>query len=94
MSQVIDTKTIRASTGHPASAKAIIFAASALAIGSASAQVAQGPIVQAVTAVHPPASPGRREVRILYAAQTAVAPYSQPLMAEWERAAVLFGLAK
>ena len=27
--------------------------------------------VQAVTAVHPPASPGRREVRILYAAQTA-----------------------
>ena len=28
----------------------------------------------AVTAVHPPASPGRREVRILYAAQTAVAP--------------------
>jgi GTP-binding protein len=30
--------------------------------------------VQAVTAVHPPASPGRREVRILYAAQTAVAP--------------------
>jgi GTP-binding protein len=30
--------------------------------------------VAAVTAVHPPASPGRREVRILYAAQTAVAP--------------------
>ena len=30
--------------------------------------------VQAVTAVHPPASPGRREVRILYAAQTSVAP--------------------
>jgi GTP-binding protein len=30
--------------------------------------------IQAVTAVHPPASPGRREVRILYAAQTAVAP--------------------
>jgi GTP-binding protein len=30
--------------------------------------------VQAVTAVHPPASPGRRHVRILYAAQTAVAP--------------------
>ena len=30
--------------------------------------------VQAVTAVHPPASPGRREVRVLYAAQTAVAP--------------------
>ena len=29
---------------------------------------------QAVTAVHPPASPGRREVRILYAAQTGVAP--------------------
>jgi GTP-binding protein len=30
--------------------------------------------VQAVTAVHPPASPGRRHVRILYAAQTGVAP--------------------
>jgi GTPase len=30
--------------------------------------------VQAVTAVHPPASPGRREVRILYAAQVGVAP--------------------
>lgn len=30
--------------------------------------------VKAVTAVHPPASPGRREVRILYAAQTAVKP--------------------
>jgi GTP-binding protein len=30
--------------------------------------------VQAVTAAHPPASPGRREVRILYAAQTGVAP--------------------
>ncbi|MGH9409546.1 MAG: ribosome biogenesis GTPase Der [Vicinamibacterales bacterium] len=30
--------------------------------------------VQAVTAVHPPASPGRREVRILYAAQTGVEP--------------------
>jgi GTP-binding protein len=30
--------------------------------------------VSAVTAVHPPASPGRREVRILYAAQTGVAP--------------------
>jgi GTP-binding protein len=30
--------------------------------------------VQAVTAVHPPASPGRRQVRILYAAQTAVGP--------------------
>ncbi len=30
--------------------------------------------VQAVTAVHPPASPGRREVRILYAAQIGVAP--------------------
>jgi GTPase len=30
--------------------------------------------IAAVTAVHPPASPGRREVRILYAAQTAVAP--------------------
>jgi GTP-binding protein len=30
--------------------------------------------VEAVTAVHPPASPGRRQVRILYAAQTGVAP--------------------
>jgi GTP-binding protein len=30
--------------------------------------------VQAVTAVHPPVSPGRRHVRILYAAQTSVAP--------------------
>ena len=30
--------------------------------------------VQAVTAVHPPASPGRRQVRILYAAQTSVSP--------------------
>jgi len=30
--------------------------------------------VAEVTAAHPPASPGRREVRILYAAQTAVAP--------------------
>jgi GTP-binding protein len=30
--------------------------------------------VQKVTAAHPPASPGRRHVRILYAAQTAVAP--------------------
>ena len=30
--------------------------------------------VAAVTAVHPPTSPGRREVRILYAAQTGVAP--------------------
>jgi GTP-binding protein len=30
--------------------------------------------VSAVTAVHPPASPGRRQVRILYAAQTAVEP--------------------
>jgi GTP-binding protein len=30
--------------------------------------------VQAVTAVHPPASPGRRHVRILYAAQTSVSP--------------------
>jgi GTP-binding protein len=30
--------------------------------------------VAAVTAVHPPASPGRKEVRILYAAQTAVKP--------------------
>ena len=28
----------------------------------------------AVTAVHPPASPGRREVRILYAAQIGVGP--------------------
>jgi GTPase len=30
--------------------------------------------VQRVTAAHPPASPGRKQVRILYAAQTAVAP--------------------
>jgi GTP-binding protein len=30
--------------------------------------------IAAVTAAHPPASPGRREVRILYAAQTNVAP--------------------
>jgi GTP-binding protein len=30
--------------------------------------------VQAVTSVHPPASPGRKHVRILYAAQTGVAP--------------------
>jgi GTPase len=30
--------------------------------------------VQAITAVHPPASPGRKQVRILYAAQTGVAP--------------------
>jgi GTP-binding protein len=30
--------------------------------------------VEAVTAVHPPASPGRKHVRILYAAQTGVAP--------------------
>jgi GTP-binding protein len=30
--------------------------------------------VAAVTAVHPPASPGRRQVRILYAAQTGAAP--------------------
>jgi GTP-binding protein len=30
--------------------------------------------VQQVTAAHPPASPGRKQVRILYAAQTAVAP--------------------
>jgi GTP-binding protein len=30
--------------------------------------------VAAVTAVHPPVSPGRRHVRILYAAQTSVAP--------------------
>jgi len=30
--------------------------------------------VQAVTAVHPQANPSRREVRILYAAQTGVAP--------------------
>lgn len=30
--------------------------------------------IQTVTAVHPPASPGRREVRILYSAQTNVAP--------------------
>jgi GTPase len=30
--------------------------------------------VEAVTAVHPPASPGRKEVRILYAAQTSIEP--------------------
>jgi GTP-binding protein len=30
--------------------------------------------IQAVTAAHPPASPGRKHVRVLYAAQTAVAP--------------------
>ena len=30
--------------------------------------------VQAITSTHPPASPGKREVRILYAAQTNVAP--------------------
>lgn len=30
--------------------------------------------LQAVTAVHPPASPGRRQVRILYATQKSVAP--------------------
>ena len=30
--------------------------------------------VQAITAVHPPASPGRKQVRVLYAAQTTVAP--------------------
>ena len=30
--------------------------------------------VQAVTAVHPPASPGKKQVRILYAAQTSVEP--------------------
>jgi GTP-binding protein len=30
--------------------------------------------IQAVTSTHPPASPGKREVRILYAAQTGVAP--------------------
>jgi GTP-binding protein len=30
--------------------------------------------VESVTAVHPPVSPGKREVRILYAAQTNVAP--------------------
>jgi GTP-binding protein len=30
--------------------------------------------IEAVTAVHPPASPGKREVRVLYAAQTTVAP--------------------
>lgn len=32
--------------------------------------------LEAVTATHPPASPGRRHVRILYAAQTGVAPPS------------------
>ena len=30
--------------------------------------------VDAVTAAHPPASPGRRHVRILYAAQVSAAP--------------------
>ncbi len=30
--------------------------------------------IQAVTATHPPASPGKKEVRILYAAQTAINP--------------------
>ena len=30
--------------------------------------------IEAVTAVHPPTSPGRREVRILYAAQTGIEP--------------------
>jgi GTP-binding protein len=30
--------------------------------------------IQAITATHPPVSPGKREVRILYAAQTAVNP--------------------
>ena len=30
--------------------------------------------VKRVTAAHPPASPGRSHVRVLYAAQTAVAP--------------------
>jgi GTPase len=30
--------------------------------------------IEAVTSAHPPASPGRKHVRILYAAQTAVAP--------------------
>ena len=30
--------------------------------------------LEAMTAAHPPASPGRRHVRILYAAQTGVAP--------------------
>ena len=30
--------------------------------------------IQRVTAAHPPASPGRRQVRIMYAAQTAIAP--------------------
>jgi GTP-binding protein len=32
--------------------------------------------VEAVTAAHPPASPGRRQVRVLYAAQVSVAPPS------------------
>lgn len=32
--------------------------------------------LEAVTATHPPASPGRRHVRILYAAQTGIAPPS------------------
>jgi GTP-binding protein len=32
--------------------------------------------VEAVTAAHPPASPGRRQVRVLYAAQVSAAPPS------------------
>jgi GTP-binding protein len=32
--------------------------------------------VEAITAAHPPVSPGRRNVRVLYAAQTGVAPPS------------------
>jgi len=32
--------------------------------------------IEAVTAVHPPASPGKREVRILYAVQVGIAPPS------------------
>ena len=32
--------------------------------------------IEAVTAVHPPASPGKKEVRILYAAQVGIAPPS------------------
>jgi len=35
---------------------------------------ALNPFIQKVTAAHPPASPGRAHVRVLYAAQTAVAP--------------------
>jgi GTP-binding protein len=38
------------------------------------ATAALNKFVESITRAHPPASPGRREVRILYATQTAVAP--------------------